>query len=332
MGKPGKQIAKAGLEIGAISLNPEKPFQWASGYRMPIYNDNRMLLGQYKHREMVASALARIIKSEGVKYDHVAGTSTSGIAPAASVANLLKVPLVILDGSEEKTPFVFENPPVLEILLYEEFIDACAIASTCPWAIPYGVTTANGLEMPFMYVRQSQKKHGLKQQVEGNPQFGESVALLDLHRGDSYKENAIKALHSLTTKDGESLEIEVIETISCDISDKVQPLDVTGKDIVVIEDLISTGGSSVGEVKAYRGKGANVSHCFSIFDYELGVAHGKFNEEDCEVRSALTYDVMLDTALQMGEITEEHEELLREWRQDPFGWGEKHGFPKVEKK
>ena len=95
----GEQIAKASLEIKSIKLSPDDPFTWASGYRMPIYNDNRMLLGDYNHRMLVTNAFKDLIEAENISFDYIAGTSTAGIAPATSVANHYKVPLLIILSS-----------------------------------------------------------------------------------------------------------------------------------------------------------------------------------------------------------------------------------------
>jgi len=313
-----REVAKAGLEIGAIKLKPDDPFQWASGYKMPIYNDNRMLLGQHKQRMLVAEGFKNIIETEKIPYDYIAGTSTAGIAPATSIANLLGVSLLII---EDGIPYEFKQP--LENQVEGYYQECQAIASTCPWAIPFGITLANKRALPFMYVRQSKKEHGLKQQIEGNPKPGQNVFLMDYHRGDSYLENAVKAL-------GEAGLI-IAKSDKKDVTSKVEPLDIKDKKIIVIEDLISTGGSSVKEVKAYREKGGIVTHCISIFNYGLDKAIKQFEEEDCEVRSILIYEILLGVAKEANYVTEDEGELLKEWRADPFNWGEKHGFPKVEK-
>jgi orotate phosphoribosyltransferase len=310
-----KDIANTSLQIKAIKLNTEDPFQWASGYRMPIYNDNRMMLGQYKDRMLVAEGFKGLIDSERISIDYIAGTSTAGIAPAASAASLLRVPLVIMEGGD-----IFSLDSTFGVSTAEDYD---AVASTCPWAIPMGVSVANKEKLPFMYVRQSKKTHGLKQQIEGNPQEGQKVFLIDHTVGESYLDNAADALKEKG--------LIVTGTFSSDISNRLRKTDVCKKNVLVIEDLISTGGSSVKEVLAYREKGANVTHCMSIFNYGLDDAVRQFKEENCEVRSLLTYDILLDVAKETGYLTDEQVKLLEEWRADPFNWGEKHGFPKAEK-
>ncbi len=87
-------IAKAALQIEAIKLNPHKPFTWSSGYRMPIYNDNRRFLFYPNYRRLIALGFCDLIESRGVSFDVVAGTSTAGISPATTLADFLDKPLI----------------------------------------------------------------------------------------------------------------------------------------------------------------------------------------------------------------------------------------------
>jgi len=230
----GKEIAKAGLEIGAIQLRPNNPFQWASGYRMPIYNDNRMFLFNDKDRKLITEGfydLANTLypfhdSANGLPFSVIAGTSTSGIPWGA----------FLVDKFEE---------------------------------------------VAFVYVRDKPKDHGLKNQIEG----------IDAKK------------------------------------------DLEGRNVILIEDLISTGGSSARAVQAVRDANGVCNSCLSIFDYGLNKAQQAFDNLDpkCKVHSLLIYDTLLDVAKETGYIDEEQEKMLAEWRADPFGWGEKHGFPKVER-
>lgn len=219
----GRRIAEIGLGIQAIKLRPEDPFVWASGYRMPIYNDNRMFLSNPNHRRIIAEGFLEVIRREQVPYDIIAGTSTAGIAPATTLADLLKAPLI--------------------------------------------------------YVRDKPKDHGLKNQIEGI--------------------------------DAES--------------------DLGRRCVVLVEDLISTGGSSVKAVSAIRQANGVINYCLSIFNYGFEEAAKLFREIDCNVHSLLTYGLLLEVAKETDYVTEEQIALLKEWRANPFEWGEKHGFPKVER-
>ncbi len=215
------ELAEISLSIGSIRLKPQNPFRWASGYYMPIYNDNRMLLSSWKYRSLITAAFESIIQTEELSFDVVAGTATAGIPHATSLADKLQLPLV--------------------------------------------------------YVRSSSKGHGLQNRIEG-------VA---------------------------------------------GPADLSGKHVLLVEDLISTGGSSIDALKALRATGAKVSHCVAIFTYGLNKAAERFAELDppCSCFSILEYDQMIQVALDKGYIDEEKQKSLLEWRADPFGWGLAHGFP-----
>ena len=220
-----QKLAEAGLKIKAIKLNTVKPFVWASGYSMPIYNDNRMFLFYPEYRRLIAEGFKSLIEKENIQYDVIAGTSTAGI--------------------------------------------------------PHGALLADILNVPFIYIRSKPKEHGLKNQIEGI--------------------------------DAES--------------------DLGGKKVVVIEDLISTGGSSAEAVQAVRNANGAVDYCLSIFSYGLEKALSAFDKLPipCKTKSLLTYDILIKTAETTGYITKEQAESLKEWRKDPFGWGEARGFKKVEK-
>ena len=220
----GGKIAEFGLRIGAIKLKPDNPFQWASGYRMPIYNDNRMFLFHPEMRRTIAQGLAEIIEDRGIRPEVVAGTATAGI--------------------------------------------------------PHGALLADLISLPYIYIRDKPKGHGLKNRIEG----------LD---ADS---------------------------------------DLGGQSVVVIEDLISTGGSSARAVEAVREANGACDWCLSIFSYGLEKAAEQFETLDppCNFTSLLTFPVLLETAEAGGFLSKEQIDLLADWRMDPFGWGEKNGFPKAE--
>ncbi len=205
-------------------LNPDNPFQWASGYRMPVYNDNRMFLFFPEIRETIATGLSYIIETEAISFDVVAGTATAGI--------------------------------------------------------PHGTTLADMLRLPYIYIRDKPKSHGLRNRIEGI--------------------------------DAES--------------------DLGGREVIVIEDLISTGGSSAAAVEAVREANGSCNWCLAIFSYGLDRAEEHFSalQPPCQVRSLLTFDTLLDVASSGGYLTDEQISMLAEWRADPFNWGEKHGFPRVD--
>ena len=218
-----REIAKAGLEIGAFKINSEKPFEWASGYFMPVYNDNRMFLFNPQHRALVGDALVK--EASQIQAEVIAGTSTAGI--------------------------------------------------------PWGERLADKLNRNFVYVRDKPKDHGLRNQIEG----------IDAEKG------------------------------------------LEGKRVLLIEDLVSTGGSSVKAVEAIRKADGICNHCISIFNYEFDESSKLFRNMSplCNVKSVLTYNTLFNVARETGYINEEQARMLAGWKSDPFNWGEKHGFPRVDK-
>ena len=209
-----QQLAKISLEIGAIKINPKNPFTWASGYRMPLYNDNRMLLGNANHRTLIAEGMKAIIEKEGVRVDAIAGVATAGIPHAASLANLIKLPLI--------------------------------------------------------YVRSSPKEHGMKNQVEGILKPGQAV--------------------------------------------------------VVVEDLISTGGSALKAVDTVREAGGVVENCLGIFGYGFPETKERFEKSQCRLHTLLNLDALLQLAVTEGYIASEEKQVIDTWKQNPFEWGKQQGF------
>ncbi len=210
-----RKIAKAALEIKAVKLQPDNPFTWASGYKMPIYNDNRLFLFYPEYRRLIAEGFARLIKEKGIPCDMIAGTPTAGI--------------------------------------------------------PHGMLVADILGKPFIYPRKSQKDHGMQNKIEGVP-------------------------HPDMIKD---------------------------KHVIMIEDLISTGGSSVDSLKVVRAAGAKVDVCLSIFSYGFEKAQEAFDSEDAKYQPLITLDTLIDVVEEKKYFNAEQVQLLREWQKSPFTWGER---------
>ena len=221
-----EELATIALKIKAIKRSPNNPFTWASGFRMPIYNDNRMFLADHEHRRLIMGGFYDMIQKKGIHFFGFAGTSTAGISPAT--------------------------------------------------------TLADNFPCPLIYVRDKPKDHGLRNQIEG----------IDAEKG------------------------------------------LEGRKYILIEDLVSTGGSSIKAVQAIRDAGGICNNCLSIFDYGFEEARTAFREltPRCEFNPILTYENLLRVAKKSSYITPEQSRMLEEWRTDPFNWGAKHGFPKVEKK
>lgn len=212
-----RKLAEIALEIGAVKINAESPFQWASGYQMPVYNDNRLLLGNAGHRREIGEGLRRILISNHIQADTVAGVATAGI--------------------------------------------------------PHAVTLANMLNLPLVYVRGAPKAHGLENQIEGF--LGQN------------------------------------------------------QETVVVEDVISTGGSALRAIETLRSAGAVVKHCLCIFDYGFRKAAEDFAKAKCRLHSLLTFQTLLTYAADSKVITEAQKEILTAWYASPFNWGENHGFPRA---
>lgn len=220
----GPKLAEAALRLGAIKLRPEDPFTWASGYRMPIYNDNRQFLAVAEYRALIRDAFAEMMEAlDLMDVDNIAGTSTAGI--------------------------------------------------------PHATSLADKLGKPLSYVRGAAKDHGMGNQIEG--------------LGGNGKYN--------------------------------------GKRVLLIEDLISTGSSSIKAIDAIRAADGICDTCLAIFTYGLDKADAAFNALDpvCAVHTILEYDTMVKTALETGYINDSAAASLREWRTAPFAWGENHGFKRV---
>ena len=198
-------VAEKLLKIKAVKLQPANPFTWASGWKSPIYCDNRKTLSY------------------------------------PSLRNLIKI---------EITHAILENFPDVE-----------AIAGVATGAIAQGALVAEELGLPFVYIRSSPKDHGLENLIEGDLKPGQKV--------------------------------------------------------VVIEDLISTGGSSLKAVNAVRNNGSEVLGMVGIFSYGMPISTEKFKENDVKLITLTHYDAILEEALATEYITKEEVETLKEWRKDP---------------
>lgn len=202
------QTAELLLKLKAIKLNPSDPFTWASGWKSPIYCDNRILLSDPNSRNIIANYFTEIIK---YKYD-----------------------------------------------------DVEVIGGVATGAIGIGMLVAQKLNLPFVYVRPEAKKHGRKNQIEGK------------------------------------------------ISDKQK--------IVVIEDLISTGKSSLNAVKALRESNLEVLGMIAIFTYGLNISMENFQKNKVNFDTLCNYDELINKAIDIKYISEKDLETLKKWNKDPENW------------
>jgi len=203
-----KKTARLLLECRAVQLRPDKPFQWASGWKSPIYCDNRKTLSYPEIRNFIKDSFVTLIKEKYFSTEAIAGVATGAIAQGALVAD--------------------------------------------------------ALGLPFYYVRPEPKGHGLENLIEGDPKPGQRV--------------------------------------------------------VVIEDLISTGGSSLKAVEALRRFGCEVSGMLAVFTYGFPLAVENFSKADCSLTTLSNYEALLDLALEQKYIREDALEVLQQWRKNPEIW------------
>jgi orotate phosphoribosyltransferase len=204
-----EKIAELLLQINAIKLNPKNPFTWASGWKSPIYCDNRLTLSFPAIRNYIREEFAKNIEKQFGKPDVIAGVATG--------------------------------------------------------AIGIGILVAEYMGLPFVYVRPEPKKHGRQNQIEGFLQKGQNV--------------------------------------------------------VVVEDLISTGNSSLMAVNAIKDAGANVKGMVAIFTYGFEVAEENFKNANVDLYTLSNYQNLLNLAVAKNYITEEEQSTLVEWSDAPESWG-----------
>jgi orotate phosphoribosyltransferase len=203
-----KIIAEKLLQVKAVALKPQGFFTWASGWKSPIYCDNRKVLSHPFVRDFIKSELCNVVFEKFEQAELLAGVATAGI--------------------------------------------------------PWGAMVSDQLKLPFIYVRPKPKEHGLGNQIEG--EF------------------------------------------------------LPGQKVVVIEDLVSTGKSSLQAVDALLDKGLNVIGMVSIFTYGFPVAQQEFDKKSIKYYSLTDYSSLLSLASAQGTLTEQELALLESWRNDPAGW------------
>ena len=202
------EVAAKLLDIQAIKLNIENPFTWSSGWRSPIYCDNRLSLSYPEIRTFIKEQLAGYVKQAYPEVEAIAGVATAGI--------------------------------------------------------PQGALVAEELGLPFIYVRSKPKGHGMENMIEG----------------------------------------------------KITP----DQKVVVIEDLVSTGGSSLKASEALVAVGFKVLGMAAIFTYGFDLADENFNKAGIPLFCLSNYNVLLEEALQRQYIKEDQLELLASWRENPSEW------------
>jgi len=203
-----QKIAESLLKIKAVKLSPQAPFTWASGWKSPIYCDNRQTLSFPDARRLIRDEFVRNIREKFGNTEVIAGVATGGIA--------------------------------------------------------HGALVAEALDLPFIYVRSSSKGHGLQNKVEGYLEKGQKV--------------------------------------------------------MVIEDLVSTGKSSLDAVEALRAAEADIVGMAAIFTYGFEVAKENFAKVNCELITLSNYTALIKEAIALNYVDEKSLRSLNEWRNDPQNW------------
>ncbi|MCA6447196.1 MAG: orotate phosphoribosyltransferase [Sediminibacterium sp.] len=204
-----KAVAEKLLQVEAVKLSPQHPFTWASGWKSPIYCDNRRVLSFPYVRDFVKSELCNVI--------------------------------------------------------FEHFPDAEALAGVATAGIPWGALAADQLKLPFLYVRPKPKEHGLGNQIEG-----------------AYTD---------------------------------------GQRVLVIEDLISTGKSSLQVVDVLKQAGVRIEGMVSIFNYGFDKAVQDFAAANVQTKSLTNYPTLIELAIEKGLIEADVKETLMAWSTAPDVWG-----------
>ena len=203
-----KVVAEKLLQVNAVKLNPKEPFTWASGWKSPIYCDNRRILSFPFIRDYIKSELCNVI--------------------------------------------------------FEKFPDAELLAGVATAGIAWGAMAADQLKLPFVYVRPKPKEHGMGNQIEGYYEKGQKT--------------------------------------------------------IVIEDLVSTGKSSLQTVDAMKAAGLLVAGMVSIFTYDFPVATETFSKAGITYYPLTDYPTLIELALEKGIVSKNDEEILLKWRDDPANW------------
>jgi orotate phosphoribosyltransferase len=203
------EVAQLLLQINTIKVQPTLPFTWASGWKSPIYCDNRKILSYPHARNIIRDRFAEVIT--------------------------------------------------------RQYPDAEVIAGVATGAIAHGALVAEKLGLPFIYVRSEPKSHGLENLIEGDLGVGQKV--------------------------------------------------------VIVEDLVSTGGSSLKAANAISDFGGNVLGMVAIFTYEFPQAQNNFAKAGLQLTTLSRYQVLIEQALKMGRVTEDEIQKLMLWREDPANWG-----------
>ncbi len=318
-------IAKGALRIGAVKLSMDDPFEWASGYLMPIYINNRDLLVSPYFRDVVSEAMINVLDAKSLSFDLISGTPTGGIAPAASLSQKTGKDMII---EVDNKYYVFEGNLVKKVFTSENIKPSFdVVASTADISMVPGVKVANKFKAPFIYVRNKKKEYGMGQSVEGIINPGQRVLLIDYYVGNSYLGKAVEAIEN---KGG-----VVQQVISENVSDVLKTVNIGDKKVLEVEDHVSFGGSFLKRVNKHKDSGAEIAGIISNSNYCFPKTLQEFKQAGLDVSYVMGYSDIIKAAGELEDegvgISREQISELEEWKEDHTGWGVKRGFPRYMK-
>lgn len=302
-------LVKFVFENWIFKNNPDEPFTWDSGIMSPVDANFSQIMNYPYIRALILEMLSIKITEKiegGLAFDAVIGTSTAGIWIGKLIAEKFYKPFVILKDGK-----AFEEPQYAGIKIPYPH-DCDLIISGTPFGISQAISLANQKGVPMGYIRREPKNHGEKVKIEGNP-TGQNAFVIDFFRNASQEGQIKTILHE------NNIAIAGMWT-EC-ISPKAY--DLNGKNILIIDDLISTGGSLLKEAEVAIGLGARVLCAASIFTYcfeestrnasKLGIDH---------MVSALNIHDIMKVGINNNFIKKEDELLLKNFFVNPYNWYE----------
>ncbi len=321
--KSSSKIARAALAIKAIKLSINLAvinlFTWAKGWKTPIYNDNRLHLSYPENRNLIVKAMEEKVGEEKLAFDGILLTKSAGIAWGVLLGDILGKPVFMISDEGEVYTFPYNK----ELVVNENPSEYDLVASDSPFGIPLGVRIAHHFNKGFIYVRPETKTHGLKNKVEGAYQQGQKIYYVD---SGMYGVNK-------TVENMEFLSELSEDSIGRGMNDvPMKEVSIAGLRLVGIEDLISTGGSSLDEAVQARALGATITDIITIFSYKFPVAAEKAEKAGVTVHSLLDYNELLEEAVAAEYIQPDMLEILKTWREDPITWSDEHGETTFTKK
>lgn len=318
-----EKVVEAALKLLVFTFSPNKPYTWASGIKSPVYNNNRLPLSFPVERQIYLDALVETVRKIGVSFDCIIGVPTGGIAWATMLGKILGVPIVLLDSNNSPVLCDFARPEKIEKLhrgIKGRTHSMLTIASLAGnGSIFYGTQIAYDLVLPFAYIREQAKGHGLELQIEGSISKESDVWLIDTQLPGEKKYTA-EAREALSKN--KSLTLMVIEHAYLQSMDLCTPYSLEGKRVLVLEDLVSKATSLTSKVvEPVRAQGGIVEHIACMFNYGLFPAvDEKMKEAGCTLYPVYTFKDLLAGLESSNSIPESDLAQIKKWAEDPDKW------------